>query len=121
MEGRGAGVMTWIALITWTGRVVVMGQWLINEHAWARWLPWWRRYLSALLWLLMSLAELLHARATVNLFLFALACLAHAWNRLTSKRNRHNKRDMRKLEASRSERLTDVQQTAFRRQVTEAA
>lgn len=114
--------MTLWLLIAWFGRGAVLAQWFAVERSWSRWLPWWRRYLSAFIWLLMCLSDLIgYSGSRANLCLFALACVVFVWNRITSQRNRDNNRDMRKLEASRSERLTEVQQASFRRQATEAA
>lgn len=89
------------------------------EHRIARWLPWYRRYLSTLLWII----ELALYTATgryvkpVRVGVALLAIAALQWNSHTARRNRDKGDDQRKREAERSERLTEAQQAAFQREV----
>lgn len=91
---------------------------LTLEHPRARWLPWWRRYLASLPWLIDALFfDRTHPLAGHALCWTAI--LISWWNIYTSNKNKRDGKDMRKLEAARAE-LTETQVRAFRREVAEA-
>lgn len=89
------------------------------EHRIARWLPWYRRYLSTLLWVIAIALYAANGRYAKAAHLAAalLAIAALQWNAHTARRNRDKGDDQRKREAERSERLTEAQQSAFQREV----
>lgn len=117
---EGVWLEVGLALITLTG-------YALCERLWAQWLPWWRRGLSCLplaLKLTLGIASLVIGCShwpDARLLLGLVSLVIWHWNFWTSRRNRRDGNDQRKLEASRSERLTEVQAAALRRQVTEVA
>jgi hypothetical protein len=101
--------VTWLLTAFWPFYVL----W---DVIFARWLPWWLRYSSSVLygvWLATRFTALQDAT-------FYAFIVAYAVTRWLANKNRRDKRDMQKLEAE-AERLTEVQQTAFQREATEAA
>lgn len=96
--------------------VFVFG-WLRSDHREARWLPWWRRYLPSGLMACGVVWIWLEGPFWKNPFSYA-AVVAGVWNHITSDRNKRSGKDHEKLEAE-AERLTEVQEQAFGRQVAE--
>lgn len=88
--------------------------WLHVEHLQARWLPWWRRYASAMPWLLMAI---LPYDGRLHLVLVVVATVFRIWNLFTAWKNRRNGNDRKKAEAAAS--LTKVQEIATRREFAE--
>jgi hypothetical protein len=107
--------------------LVSLAVYALFERWWARWIPWWRRGLYCLPLALkagVGAAELASVEGfgpRTRIILSVVAVGIWQWNFWTALRNRRDGNDQWKLEASRSERLTEVQQAAFRRQAMEAA
>jgi hypothetical protein len=97
-------------------RLALFAWYAHSERRWARWLPWWRRYLSLLpmsLWVVG--AERL---GKVGFFLTVACCAIHLWNCLTANRNKRDGNDVEAQEAAEAQ-LTDVNNQSFGRQVAE--
>lgn len=95
-----------------------------DEFRRARWLPWWRRYLAVLLMLPFvanAFAVFGPRNGASDWALMVVALAMDTWNMLSANRNKRNGNDRKKAEAAEAERLTEVQQTAFQREATEAA
>lgn len=88
------------------------------NHLQAHWLPWWRRYLPSPFMLLTAvLAYREHPVVDIGSFYIAIALFL--WNWHTSNRNKRDNRDLKSAEVA-EQRLTEVQETAFRREAIEA-
>lgn len=83
----------------------------------ARFLPWWRRGAPSILmtsaWVLGVQHEDLGIALTLTSFFFAI------WNMFTARRNRRDGNDVRAAEEQAA--LTEVQETAFRREAKASA
>ncbi len=96
-----------------------------DEHEFALWLPWWRRYASVPLAVLGQLLFLCspekgwNATLVAAALLFVVANVVHLKNFLDAMRNKRNGRDFKKLEAEQSS-MTEVQTQSFWREVVEA-
>lgn len=91
--------------------------WLAAEHTIARWLPWWRRYASAPPWALMAFIPHDCLRSRTVFLLVAVGL--RIWNIHTANKNKRDGNDQHKAEQQRSERLTEVQELATRREFAE--
>lgn len=104
-----------LLLVAWIAR---------DEVRRARWLPWWRRYLSLLpasLWLINAFEVFGPTDGAFDWTLTVITLAIDFWNTITSRRNKRDGNDRKKAEAAEVARLTEVQQTAFRREAHEAA
>lgn len=102
--------------------VAMLATYLVAERWHARWLPWWRRYMSSGLLALKLTFWVLGLGWVGGISRFVVGMIAAGvfqWNVHTAIRNRRNGKDHRKLEAA--ARLTEVQQVALKREVAHAA
>lgn len=91
---------------------------ILQDLEQARWLPWWRRYAPSVLVGAVAVAYFADAHDRLRDALFLTWFIATWSNRYTANKNRRNNHDCKKLEAQ-SERLTEVQTAALRREVAE--
>lgn len=112
-EGLGERMTVWSLLDAF-----VCLLWLHSEHAIARWLPWWRRYLPVIPWVAITVA-IPPCQVKARLVCVIVAVVLRAWNVWTASKNKRDGNDQHKVEAARAE-LTDTQRRAFAREVAEA-
>ncbi len=109
-------------MILLVARVALFALYSINEREFARWLPWWRRYLALLpmlLWVGNSFEHLGKHSGWLDWALWVTSIALHAWNAFAAKRNRRDGNDQRTKQAAEAK-LTDVNQRSFSQQVSEA-
>lgn len=104
-------------------RVAIFAWYARDEHRFARYLPWWRRYLTCLpmsVWVVNGLEVFATREGRLDWALTLVSIGLHAWNMASGRRNKRNGKDFKTKEAAEAE-LTEVQQQSFNQQVAEAS
>lgn len=103
-------------------RLALFAWFAYREQKRARWLPWWRRYLSLSVmgpWALNSFGIFGPPEGGFDWVLTIGSVAIDLWNNWTARNNEHDGNDLKAKEVAQAQ-LTDVEQRSFNRQTAEA-